>query len=226
MVVLPMSQPVGSDEWAWRIQHIFRKLEEGRAEESELDFLASWLLQQCLTIAYTLDAHEGDEIGVVATEQLWQQIEQGKLRWMEGAGLAGILTYIRRHVGYVLRQIHTERAQFAQRNLPLEEILYQKDETDLTEMIAEQMDWETVLNALQDEMSTLSPQQQLVIDLRLAGLEPKEIALQTGIPREQVNVVLSQAYRRLRQRIEQRARQQPVLAEALRSLFKYEVENP
>jgi hypothetical protein len=51
------------------------RLEEGDACENEKEFLANWLLQQCLTAAYTVDAQEGDEIGVVAAEQLWQQIE-------------------------------------------------------------------------------------------------------------------------------------------------------
>jgi len=93
---------------------------------------------------------------------------------------------------------------------------------DITEMIAEQMDWETVLIALREELESLSAQQQLVIELRLAGLEPREIAQQTRIAREQVNVVLSQAYKRLRQQLQQRAQKQPVLAEALRSLLGFD----
>jgi RNA polymerase sigma factor (sigma-70 family) len=217
-----MSQSDRSDEQAWRIRYIFMRLEEGDACENEKEFLANWLLQQCLTAAYTVDAQEGDEIGVVAAEQLWQQIERGQLRWIAGAGLASILKYIRRHVVYVRRQLLTEHAQFAQHNFPLEEALFKEDEMDITEMIAEQMDWETVLIALREELESLSAQQQLVIELRLAGLEPREIAQQTGIAREQVNVVLSQAYKRLRQQLQQRAQKQPVLAEALRSLLGFD----
>jgi RNA polymerase sigma factor (sigma-70 family) len=217
-----MSQSDRSDEQAWRIRYIFMRLEEGDACENEKEFLANWLLHQCLTAAYTVDAQEGDEIGVVAAEQLWQQIERGQLRWIAGAGLAGLLKYIRRHVVYVRRQLLTEHAQFAQHNFPLEEALFKEDEMDITEMIAEQMDWETVLIALREELESLSAQQQLVIELRLAGLEPREIAQQTGIAREQVNVVLSQAYKRLRQQLQQRAQKQPVLAEALRSLLGFD----
>jgi RNA polymerase sigma factor (sigma-70 family) len=125
-------------------------------------------------------------------------------------------------VVYVRRQLLTEHAQFAQHNFPLEEALFKEDEMDITEMIAEQMDWETVLIALREELESLSAQQQLVIELRLAGLEPREIAQQTGIAREQVNVVLSQAYKRLRQQLQQRAQKQPVLAEALRSLLGFD----
>jgi len=80
-----MSQSDRSDEQAWRIRYIFMRLEEGDACENEKEFLANWLLQQCLTAAYTVDAQEGDEIGVVAAEQLWQQIERGQLRWIAGA---------------------------------------------------------------------------------------------------------------------------------------------
>jgi len=208
-----------AEDWAWRVQRLFERVEEGQAEERDLETLADWLLEQCLTVAYTLNTPAAEEIGVLAAEQLWQQILQGKLRWIPNAGLSGLLLYIRRHVGFVLRQVHTERSHHTERHLPLDEALLIPDETDLVAMIGEQLDWQTVLDALHEEMQSLSAQQQLVVELRLLGLQPREIAAHTGIPRTQVNVVLSQAYARLRQKLERRAQQQPALAEALRTLF-------
>jgi len=58
-----------------------------------------------------------------------------------------------------------------------------------------------------------------VVQLRLKGLEPRDIAELTHIPRPQVNTVLSQAYTRLRRAVLIQAETNPALTAALEQVF-------
>ena len=203
----------------WRIQDWLTKTAQGRACEREKEALADWLLEVCLYYAYLEQVDDPQEIAVLATERLWQSVENGSLTWRDDSGLCGLMRYIRQAVrfeaGRHRRAVQRDRAVVA----PLDDALNLPDPDDLETMVVERLDWQRLTEATRAAIQHLSPQQQLVVQLRLEGLEPRDIAELVLIPRAQVNVVLSQAYARLRRLVLAQAETDPALAATLEQVF-------
>jgi RNA polymerase sigma factor (sigma-70 family) len=212
-----------TEEVAWRVQNWLSKVVQGCACEHEKDSLANWLLDVCLYYAHLEQPDDPQEIAVLATERLWQSIQQGNLSWRDDSGLSGLLHYIHQAVRFEIgrhrRQVQRDRAVI----VPLDSIIHLHDPHDLEQTIAEEFDWQLLTEATRAAIQHLSPQQQMVVLLRLEGLEPREIAELVHIPRKQVNVVLSQAYARLRQLVFKQAETHPALAAALEQVFNIRV---
>jgi DNA-directed RNA polymerase specialized sigma24 family protein len=159
------------------------------------------------------------EIAVLATERLWQSILSGALTWRDDAGLGGVMRYIRQAVrfeGGDRRAVALHRAPMTPR---LEDAMHLPDPDDLETAVVERLSWQPLLEATRAAIQHLSPQQQLVVQLRMEGLEPRDIAELTHIPRAQVNVVLSHAYARLRRLVLTQAETDPALTAALEQVF-------
>ena len=203
----------------WRIQDWLTKTAQGRACEREKEALADWLLEVCLYYASLEQVDDPQEIAVLATERLWQSVENGSLTWRDDSGLCGLMRYIRQAVrfeaGRHRRAVQRDRAAVA----PLDDAMHLPDPDDLETAVVERLSWQPLLEATRAAIQHLSPQQQLVVQLRMEGLEPRDIAELTHIPRAQVNVVLSHAYARLRRLVLTQAETDPALTAALEQVF-------
>lgn len=193
------------------------------ASESEQELLANWLLETCLYYAHLLQASEPEEIAVVAAERLWESILTGKFAWQESAGRAGLLRYARQAVQFEIGRAYRSLARDHAAVVPIDAAIQVPDPSDVEATVVERLTWDTLTDALHNAMSCLSPQQQQVVQLRLDGLEPREIAQALHIPRTQVNVVLSQACARLRKHILQQAHSNTALAETLLQVFNIQL---
>jgi RNA polymerase sigma factor (sigma-70 family) len=204
---------------AWRIQKWLQKVAQGCACEHEKESLANWLLEMCLYYAHLERSNDPQEIAVLAAERLWESIQSSNLTWRDDAGLKGLLHYIHQAVrfemGRYYRQLQRDRAIC----VSLESITHLPDPNDLEQTIIEKLNWELIKDVIREAIQHLSPQQKLVVLLRLDGLEPREIAELVQLSRKQVNVVLSQAYARLRHLVFKRAESHSALAAALDQVF-------
>lgn len=212
-----------SETSAEQICYWIEKAREGTASEQQQERLANWLLETCLYYATLESAAEPQEIAVLTAERLWEAVRNGKLRWQEEVGLKGILAYIRRAVRYEIGR--------AQRNLvhdhaviiPLDDARDTPAPDDIETEVVETLMWRPILEAVRKAIPTLSPQQQLIVQLHLEGLEPREIAETLNISRPQVNVVLSQVRARLRRYLLEQAQNDPALAESLRQVLNIQM---
>ncbi|MFN4032234.1 MAG: sigma-70 family RNA polymerase sigma factor [Fimbriimonadales bacterium] len=193
------------------------------ASEREQELLANWLVETCLYYAHVLQASDPQEIAVVATERLWDSILAGKFTWQEDSGRSGLLSYVRQAVQFEIGHARRSAARDRAAVVSIDEAIQVPDPYDVETAVVEQLTWNTLTDAVRDAISRLSPQQQQVVQLRMEGLEPREIAQTLNIPRAQVNVVLSQAYARLRKHILQQARHDKALAETLLQVFNIQL---
>ncbi len=201
-----------------RTAQLIEQVAGGTASETEADQLAQWLLQMTLYYAHLKRADDPEEVAVITTERLWIAVQEGRLKWNPEHGMPGILSYIQRAVEFTLYSEVRQQSQWAAVNLPYEDSLAHAVD-DPTEALTEKIFYEQVVEILRQFKQSLSVQQQLVLELRLEGLLPNEIAEITGIPRTQVNVVLSQAYKRLREMVAQSAQSNPALTELLNTVL-------
>ncbi len=190
----------------------------GTASEADADRLAQWFLELSLYYAYLKRANDPEEVAVITAERLWVAVRERKLAWDPEKGEAGLRSYIQRAVEMTIFNLWREESRWIAVNLPYEASLAQAS-VDPTDDLTEKIFYEQVMDILMQFKQSLSVQQLLVLELRLEGLLPNEIAEITGIPRTQVNVVLSQAYKRLRERALQAAQANPLLTEMLETLF-------
>jgi RNA polymerase sigma factor (sigma-70 family) len=203
----------------WQIQTWLTKIAQGCACEREKESLANWLLEVCLYHAYLERVEEPQEIAVLTTERLWQSITSGALTWREDSGLSGLLRYIRQAVQFEIGRHRRSLQRDRTAVVPLESIIEMPDPDDYEHAVVERLDQEALTEATRAAIAHLSPQQQLVVRLRMEGLEPREIAEVVHIPRTQVNVVLAHAYARLRQILLAQAETNSALAATLEQVF-------
>lgn len=194
-----------------------------RACEREQEFLANWLLETCLYYAYLSRCDDPQEIAVVAVERLWESILQGKLTRQEDTGLSGLLSYVCQAVRFEIGRVQRAQAREWAVVVPLDDALERPAPDDVEYEVVERLTWNAITDTVRGALGILSPQQRLAVQLRLEGLEPREIAEALNIPRTQANVVLSQAYARLRQHILLQAQTDPALADTLQHVFNIQL---
>lgn len=206
-----------------RLSEAMMRVAQCRACERDQELVANWLLETCLYYAYLERSDEPQEIAVLTTERLWDSIANGKLTWQEDSGLGGLLRYVRQAVRFEIGRAARAQAREWAVVAPLEDALEKPAPSDVEAEVVERLTWRVMTDAVHAALSILSPQQQLAVQLRLEGLEPREIAETLNIPRTQANVVLSQAYARLRRHILQQAQGDPALAETLQQVFNVQL---
>lgn len=211
------------DSEATWLSETLRRVELRLANEQEQEALANWLLESSLYYAYLESSDDPQEIAVITTERLWDSVLKGKLTWRDETGLSGLLRYVRQAVRFEIgRRLRTQTREWAA-VVPLEDALERPAPTDVETEVVERLTWDTLTTAVRAALEILSPQQQQAVQLRLEGLEPREIAEALNIPRTQANVVLSQAYARLRAYLLQQAQTDLALAETLQQVFNIDL---
>jgi hypothetical protein len=127
----------------WRIQDWLTKMAQGCACEREKEALADWLLEVCLYYAHLERLDDPQEIAVLATERLWQSVENGSLTWRDDSGLCGLMRYIRQAVrfeaGRHRRAVLRDRAVVA----PLDDATHLPDPDDLETAVVERLELAT-----------------------------------------------------------------------------------